>query len=80
MQIALDPEFRQISTDLVAMNLPLRGRELADGDYWLRVRGQDVSGLEGKDGVKKIRVHARPEPLFIMAPQSGARVGIIDRF
>lgn len=75
VQIALDPEFRQISTDLVAMNLPLRGRELADGDYWLRVRGQDVSGLEGKDGVKKIRVHARPEPPFIMAPQSGARVG-----
>lgn len=75
VQVAQDPEFRQILTDLVAINLPLRGRELADGDYWLRVRGQDGSGLEGKDGIKKIRIHARPEPPFIMAPQAGARVG-----
>ena len=75
VQIALDPEFKEISTDLVAMNLPLRGRELADGDYWLRVRGQDGSGLEGKDGVKKIKVHARPEPPFIIAPQSDAKIG-----
>ncbi len=75
VQIALDLEFRQTAVDLVAISLPLRGRELADGDYWLRVRGQNESGLEGRDGVKKIRVHARPEPPFIIAPQSGAKVG-----
>ena len=74
VQIASDPEFRQIMTDLIAINLPLRDRELADGDYWVRVRGRDVSDIEGKDSVKKIRIHARPEPPFIMSPQSGERV------
>ncbi len=75
VQVALDPEFRKVVTDLVAANPPLRARELADGDYWLRVRGKRGSGLEGRDGIKQIKVHAHPEPPFIMAPQPGAKIG-----
>jgi hypothetical protein len=74
VQIALDQDFKEILTDFVTVNPPLRGRDLPDGDYWLQVRGQDKSGLEGKGAIIPIRVHARPESPFIMAPQPGVMV------
>ncbi|MDR7269985.1 hypothetical protein J2X20_002643 [Pelomonas saccharophila] len=47
-------------------------RELADGDYTLRVRGIDARGQEGAAADAAVRLQARPEPPFIQAPVPGA--------
>lgn len=47
-------------------------RELADGDYTLRVRAIDARGQEGAAADANIRLQARPEPPFIQAPAPGA--------
>lgn len=47
-------------------------RELADGDYTLRVRAVDARGQEGAAADAEIRLQARPEPPFIQAPAPGA--------
>lgn len=47
-------------------------RELADGDYTLRVRAIDARGHEGAAADADIRLEARPEPPFIRAPAEGA--------
>ncbi len=73
-QIALDEGFTQLITDFDTANLPIRGGELPDGDYWLRIRGRDSLGLEGFEAKLPIRLNARPEPPFIIAPQSDAVV------
>lgn len=71
-QIALDEGFKQLITDFDTANLPIRGGELPDGDYWLRIRGRDSLGLEGLEAKLPIRVNARPEPPFIISPQRDA--------
>ncbi|HMU64156.1 MAG TPA: FecR domain-containing protein [Nitrosomonas sp.] len=68
-QIALDESFTQLITDFDTASLPIRGGELPDGDYWLRIRGRDSLGLEGFEAKLPIRLNARPEPPFIIAPQ-----------
>lgn len=47
-------------------------RELADGDYTLRVRSIDARGQEGAAADATVRLQARPEPPFIQAPAQGA--------
>jgi hypothetical protein len=47
-------------------------RELADGDYTLRVRAIDANGQEGAAADATLRLQARPEPPFIQAPVAGA--------
>ncbi|KQW51338.1 hypothetical protein ASD88_01415 [Pelomonas sp. Root662] len=47
-------------------------RELADGDYMLRVRAVDARGHEGAAADAVVRLQARPEPPFIQAPAAGA--------
>lgn len=49
-------------------------RELADGDYTLRVRAIDARGQEGAAADVNIRLQARPEPPFIQAPPPNAVV------
>ncbi len=73
-QIALDECFTQLITDFDTADLPIKGGELPDGDYWLRIRGRDSVGLEGFEAKLPIRVNARPEPPFIIAPQNDSVV------
>ncbi|MFG6430894.1 FecR domain-containing protein [Roseateles sp. LYH14W] len=47
-------------------------RELADGDYTLRLRGIDARGHEGAAADADVHLQARPEPPFIQAPAQGA--------
>lgn len=49
-------------------------RELADGDYTLRLRGIDARGQEGAAADADIHLQARPEPPFIQAPLQDAVV------
>jgi len=67
-QIAPDERFETLLFDEVAEAPVVRGPDLPDGDYVLRVRGIDARGLEGRDGEHRFRVHARPEPPFLIRP------------
>ena len=67
-QIAPDDRFETLLFDGVAPSPAVRGPDLPDGDYVLRVRGIDARGLEGRDAIHRFRLHARPEPPFLIRP------------
>lgn len=67
-QIAPDNRFETLLFDGVSPTPAVNGPDLPDGDYVLRVRGIDAKGLEGRDAYHAFRLHARPEPPFLMQP------------
>ena len=73
-QIAKDTEFQDLWADYTTVTLPFREGDIPDGDYWLRVRGIDGSGIEGHDAAIAFTLNARPEPPFVTAPLTGAVV------
>ena len=73
-QIAIDAKFQDLWVDFTTETLPFRDGGIPDGDYWLRVRGIDGSGIEGHDAVMAFTLNARPEPPFVSAPLPGAVV------
>jgi hypothetical protein len=62
-----------IIVDEVSENSKTQWDELPDGDYVLRVRGIDASGLEGSNGIKAFAVKTRPEPPDLSLPQDQYR-------
>lgn len=72
-QVARDAGFTQIVAESRATVPDLKIADLADGDYFLRVRGVDSHGLEGRDADLAVRLKARPEPPFINAPRPGGK-------
>jgi len=74
-QIATDQTFQNLLAEFVTPKLPFREGDLPDGEYWLRVRGIDQSGIEGQDAVMSFEINARPEAPFILAPLPG---GVLD--
>jgi hypothetical protein len=60
-QISTDPDFATLTADVQAEQ-PSLTVALADGTYWLRARGIDQLGLEGRDAVKPIVQQFVPEP------------------
>lgn len=67
-QIGTDQTFQELLTEFVTPKLPFREGDLPDGDYWLRVRGIDSAGIEGRDAVMSFKINARPEAPFVLAP------------
>ena len=67
-QIAPTEQFETLLFDGISPTPAVRGPDLPDGDYVLRVRGIDAKGLEGRDAQHRFRLHARPEPPFLMSP------------
>jgi hypothetical protein len=47
---------------------------LADGDYFVRVRGIDDIGLEGRDAVARLRVRTRADPPRPTSPPERSRI------
>ena len=70
-QIALDKTFSDLLSEFTTTSLPFRDGEIPDGDYWLRIRGIDESGIEGRDAVIAFSLNAHPEPPFVIAPLPG---------
>lgn len=75
LQIAPSASFSQLLFDRhYATTGPLRGPDLPDGEYTLRVRGIDEYGLEGKNAEKHFILNARPEAPFPIQPKAGAGI------
>lgn len=68
LQMADGAEFSTLLADTVFESPLLRSPALADGRYYLRVRGIDAGQLEGLDAVRSVVVNARPEPPFLSEP------------
>ena len=73
-QIAIDDQFQVLWADFTTATLPFRDGDIPDGNYWLRVRGIDSSGIEGYDAVIPFTLNARPESPFVMTPLPDAVV------
>lgn len=78
-QIAKDRNFDNMWTEFTTTKLPFRDGDIPDGDYWLRVRGIDAAGIEGRDAIMSFTLNARPEPPFVIAPLPDGVVDPITR-
>lgn len=67
-QIAATERFDTLLFDGVLALPGVRGPDLPDGDYVLRLRAIDSQGLEGRDAYHRFRLHARPEPPLLIYP------------
>lgn len=76
VQIAPTPTFHTLLLDRTTSAPGLSGPDLADGSYYLRVRGIDGQGLEGRNAERLLRVDARPVPPFSITPAPDA---VIDQ-
>jgi len=72
MQIAHAGESNAPFFDHLFPDTDLEGPALGDGDYLLRVRGVDITGLEGLDADHPFSVDIRPEPPTSATPESGS--------
>lgn len=73
-QIAADASFRPILAQAVFASTEAKFGDLVDGNYHVRVRAIDASGLEGRDADLAFRLKARPEPPFASQPQNKAKL------
>lgn len=75
-QVALDREFQRVVGQSADSAPQARFTDIADGEYYIRIRGIDARGLEGRDAEHAFRLKARPEPPFPSQPQNkGKSVG-----
>ncbi len=72
-QIATDSAFTDLRAESVFKTAEAKFGDLADGQYFLRVRAIDNQGIEGTDTAIGFRLKARPEPPFTSAPQNNAK-------
>lgn len=78
---AADPAFERVLQDVRSTGAELRLVDLPDGDYRIRVRAEDVQGLQGRDALHLFTLKARPEPPLPTGPGpkavvSGARLDL----
>ncbi|MGE4088081.1 MAG: FecR domain-containing protein [Immundisolibacter sp.] len=78
--VAADAKFTRLIAEFSSDSTTLRGPDIPDGDYWLRVRGRDAEGLEGRHAVRRFTLNARPEPPFVLQPQAGGNAGVTPEF
>ncbi|MES9993214.1 MAG: FecR domain-containing protein [Candidatus Thiodiazotropha sp.] len=71
IEISLDQAFSVLAWDQVTAQSDLILPELVDNRYWVRVRGIDVNGLEGRGGIAELVLDARPQPPLSLNPADG---------
>jgi hypothetical protein len=72
-QIATDNAFTELRAENVFKTAEAKFADLADGQYFLRLRAIDQRGIEGTDAVIPFRLKARPEPPFTSAPKDKSK-------
>jgi len=78
VQIANTAEFQDILFDKPFHSSIIRGPDLADGDYHIRVRAIDSQQLEGYNAQAQITINARPEAPFLVSPKLGEGILLED--
>jgi len=78
VQLAKTEEFQDILFDKPFLSNILRGPDLADGDYYIRVRAIDMHQLEGYNAEQVITINARPEAPFLVSPKTGEGILLED--
>lgn len=73
VQVFARQDFDRLLLDSLSREPSAQWPDLPDGDYTLRVRALDVSGLEGLASEHDFRLKARPEPPLLQAPAADAR-------
>jgi len=74
--IAIDRDFQRVVAQSVDATPQARFTDIADGEYFVRIRGIDARGLEGRDAAHAFRLKARPEAPFPSQPRNkGKSVG-----
>lgn len=73
-QVGQDAQFRAIVAEGRFSAPEAKFAELADGDYFLRVRAIDGLDLEGLDAARAFRLKARPEPPLVSRPADKAKL------
>ena len=73
-QVAMDKEFTNLIANTSSTTSAVTFVNLPDGPLFLRVRGVDVNGLEGKDATHSFVVKARPLPPVLLAPANMDRL------
>jgi hypothetical protein len=74
VQIAKTAFFRDVLFDKRFTGNIVRGPDLPDGQYYLRIRAIDTQQLEGMNADKAIAINARPAAPFLVSPEPGAGV------
>lgn len=80
-QLALDSDItRIVAEQTVPVSTSNQGAildftDLADGQYYLKLRAKEVNGLQGKDAVHSFKVAARPLPPSLITPENNAKIG-----
>ena len=76
VQIDTSTDFTDLLVDERSSESQLRVRDLPDGEYYLRIRGIDSVGLEGRDAIRALSINARPEPPFLVGPTADSTVRV----
>jgi len=72
--LAEDDRFERLVAELVVEAAAAARLDLPDGRYVARLRGIEADGLEGRDRLWQLVVHARPEPPATLTPQREGRL------
>lgn len=73
-EVASDEGFVRIVAQAASEGTQLRIPDLADGIYWLRVRGVDARGLQGQEASTRFVLKAHPVPPMLMGPANNGKV------
>ncbi len=75
IQLAADSGMTKVSYNkLFPSGATFRIPDLADGTWYINIRGVDEHGLEGKSAVAVLVLKARPQPPLIQAPKPSEKI------
>ena len=72
LQVSHSPNFEDMLFDRRFESGQVRGPDLPDGEYYLRVRGIDGKGLEGLNSARGFAIKTRPPAPMPLMPKPGA--------
>ncbi len=78
VQIAKTEFFKDILFNKKIYSSTIKGPDLADGDYHIRIRGFDARELEGYSAQDKITINAKPESPVLVSPKQGEGILLED--
>jgi hypothetical protein len=71
IEVSREQELTVLISDQLSDQTYLALHELPDGKYWVRVRGIDADGLEGRSRVASVLLDTQPQPPLSVNPPDG---------